>query len=58
MMSLASNSIHNIGGQNDHVHVITQGICNKFIEIKFLCGMYGFTAKLSVAMFDYRVSYQ
>ena len=40
--------------KNGHAHVITQGICNKFIEVTFYVGciMYGFTAK-SVAMLDY-----
>jgi hypothetical protein len=32
IMFLANNSLHNLGGQNDHVHVIMQDICNKFIE--------------------------
>ena len=30
--------LHNLGGQKDYAHVITQDICNKFIEIKFSVG--------------------
>ena len=29
----------------NYAYVITQGICNKFVEVNFFCGMYGFTAK-------------
>ena len=38
--------------KNDHAHVITQDICNKFIECD-----YGIAAKSSVATFNYHVSY-
>ena len=43
--------------KNKYAYVITQDICNKFIEVFFVCGMYGFTAKSSVARFNYHVSY-
>ena len=32
----------------NYAYVITQDICNKFIEVIF-CGMYGFTAKSSIS---------
>ena len=35
-MFLASNSLIEV--KNDHAHVITQDICNEFIEIKFSVG--------------------
>ena len=38
MMFLASNSLHIPQVKNDYAHVITQDICNKFIEIKFSLG--------------------
>ena len=43
MMFLASISLHIVESttsevKNDHAHVITQDICNKFIEIKFSVG--------------------
>ena len=35
--------------KNDHAHVITQDICNKFIEIKLsVLRMYGFSVIVSV----------
>ena len=34
-----------------------QDICNEFIDLNFLCWMYDFKAKLSVAKFDYYVFY-
>ena len=37
-MLLASNSLHNPGGQKNHAHVTTQRILNKFIGIKFSIG--------------------
>ena len=36
-----------MGVKNKYAYVITQDICNKFIEVIF-CGMYGFSAKSSV----------
>ena len=33
---VASNSLH--GGQNKYAYVITQDICNKFIEVFFFVG--------------------
>ena len=33
--------------KNKYAYVITQDICNKFIEV-FFCGMYGFSAKSSI----------
>ena len=41
----------------NYAYVITQGICNNFIELIFFCGMYGLAAKSSVTTFDYHVSY-
>ena len=38
MMFLASNSLQILRGQNDHAHVIMQGICKKFIEVNFSVG--------------------
>ena len=37
---LTSNSLHNLGGQKGslHAYVITQGICNRFIEVNFCVG--------------------
>ena len=35
---LASNSLHNDGGQKNHAHVTTQRILNKLIEINFYVG--------------------
>ena len=52
ILFLASNCFPSLGGENVHAHVIKQDICNKFIEL--FCGMYGFTAKLSVATFAYQ----
>jgi hypothetical protein len=31
---LASKSLHDLGGQNQYAHVMTQRILNKVIEIK------------------------
>ena len=35
---LASNSLHNLGGQNNYVHATMEGILNKISEIKFSVG--------------------
>ena len=35
---LASNSLHDLGGQKKYAYVITQDICNKFIEVNFWVG--------------------
>ena len=35
--------------KNKYAYVITQDICNKFIEVFFFCGMYGLSAKSSVS---------
>ena len=35
---LASKRLHILRGQNNYAYVITQNICNKFIEIKFSVG--------------------
>ena len=35
--------------KNDYTYVITQDICNKFIELKFCVGLYGLMAKSSVS---------
>ena len=43
--------------KNTYVYGIMQDIYNKFIGVKFLCGMYEFTAKSSVTTFDWHVSY-
>ena len=34
---LASNSLHDLGGQS-YAYVITQDICNRFIEVNFCVG--------------------
>ena len=31
--------------KNKYAYVMTQDICNKFVEVNFFCGMYGFTGK-------------
>ena len=41
----------------NYAYVTTQGICNTFIEVIFLCGMYVLAAKSTVTTFDYHVSY-
>ena len=35
--------------KNNCAYVITQDICNNFIEVNFCVGFKGFTAKLSIA---------
>ena len=35
--------------KNNYAYVITQDNCNKFIEVIFLGGVYGFSAKSSIS---------
>ena len=57
MMFMASNSLHNMGGQKLSCPCYHARHLQQIHWTKLFCGMYGFTAKLSVATCDYRVSY-